>query len=357
MKKKFEALETYRAFAALMICAIHFNLNTPLVNHFLASGIFVPFFFTLSGYVIYYNYHKKINNFTQLKEFSIKRFFRLYPLHLFFLIVFLIIEVARYIIGIKFGIFSNIEPFEKNNFFAFLCNIILLQTFLDVNTFNTPSWSISAEFYTYIFFATLMIYRFKHMYIILIILILFFRLNNDNSLGPSTTFLSFVDCIYCFLIGVLFCKIYFRYNKKKFFNNLTPIFSILFMIISILSIKFLKDNLTFFIPFIFGLLILFSSNLDKRSLIGKFICNNFFVYLGKISYSIYLSHLFVFWSVTQALRFIFKVDTYTEMQTGDIRLNLDVYSSSIIVIICYILTILISVMSYRFIEIKFYKKS
>ena len=129
------------------------------------------------------------------------------------------------------------------------------------------------------------------------------------------------------------------------------------MIISILSIKFLKDNLTFFIPFIFGLLILFSSNLDKRSLIGKFICNNFFVYLGKISYSIYLSHLFVFWSVTQALRFIFKVDTYTEMQTGDIRLNLDVYSSSIIVIICYILTILISVMSYRFIEIKFYKKS
>ncbi len=44
MKKKFESLETFRAFAALMIAAVHFRLDSPLVNHFLASGIFVPFF-------------------------------------------------------------------------------------------------------------------------------------------------------------------------------------------------------------------------------------------------------------------------------------------------------------------------
>jgi len=50
MKKKFLSLETYRAFAALMIAAIHFDLNSPLVNHQLASGHFVQFFFTLSGY-------------------------------------------------------------------------------------------------------------------------------------------------------------------------------------------------------------------------------------------------------------------------------------------------------------------
>ena len=356
MKKKLEALETYRAFAALMIAAIHFNLNTPIVDHFLATGIFVPFFFTLSGFVIYYNYHDKINNFKQLKNFTKKRFFRLYPLHLFFLIIFLLIEFLRYVAEIKFGINSNIEPFKINNFFAFLSNITLTQTFLDLNTFNTPSWSISAEFYTYLFFGVFLIYRFKNLFLVFIVIILMFRLNNDGSLGPSSTYLSFIDCVYCFLIGVLFCKIYFKYYTNENFNTLSPTLSIIFIILSIFSIKYLNGKLTFFIPFIFGSLILFSSNLNKEKVIGRFICNNFFVYLGKISYSIYLSHLFVFWFVTQILRFIFKINTYTESQTGYIKLDLDVYSSSLIVIICYILTIMMSVLTYKFIEMKFYKK-
>ena len=36
MSKKFLTLETYRAFAALMIAAIHFDVNSPLVSHSLA---------------------------------------------------------------------------------------------------------------------------------------------------------------------------------------------------------------------------------------------------------------------------------------------------------------------------------
>ena len=45
MKKKIYSLESYRGFAALMIAAIHFDLNSPLVNHHLANGYFVHFFF------------------------------------------------------------------------------------------------------------------------------------------------------------------------------------------------------------------------------------------------------------------------------------------------------------------------
>ncbi len=44
MKNKLEALETYRAFAALMIAALHFELDTPIVDHALARGTFVHFF-------------------------------------------------------------------------------------------------------------------------------------------------------------------------------------------------------------------------------------------------------------------------------------------------------------------------
>ena len=43
-KKKFLSLETFRGFAALMIAAIHFDVNSPIVNHNLANGYFVHFF-------------------------------------------------------------------------------------------------------------------------------------------------------------------------------------------------------------------------------------------------------------------------------------------------------------------------
>ena len=110
----------------------------------------VPFFFTLSGFVIFYNYHDRLKEFNDLLGFVKKRFLRLYPLHFFFLIIFLLIEALRLILSSKFNISSNVEPFVTNNFQAFISNIFLLQTFLHENTFNTPSWSISAEFYTYI---------------------------------------------------------------------------------------------------------------------------------------------------------------------------------------------------------------
>ena len=161
MKKKIYSLESYRGFAALMIAAIHFDLNSPLVNHHLANGYFVHFFFTLSGFVIFYNYFDKINNTTELLNFSKKRFFRLYPLHLFFLLIFVMIEISRFVLSEKFGIVSNIKPFSTNNFLTFTGNIFLLHTFFGENSFNTPSWSISAEFYTYILFAALIIYKLK----------------------------------------------------------------------------------------------------------------------------------------------------------------------------------------------------
>ncbi len=356
MKKRLEALETYRAFAALMIAAVHFQLNTPIVDHFLASGIFVPFFFTLSGFVINYNYHDKFESIVDVKIFIKKRFYRLYPLHLFFLIIFLLIEILRYFAEFKLGIYSNIEPFEKNNFYSFISNLFLLQTFLDQNTFNTPSWSISAEFYTYVLFSILIFFRFKAFQLLLIIfLILILRQFYGPIFGPQTTFFSFVDCIYCFLIGVVFCNIYFKVNNKKLYTNYSNIF-VIFSILSVLiSILIFEKNLRFFIPLFFGILILFSSNLDQNTLLGKFICNKYFVFLGKISYSIYLSHLFIFWIVTQILRFIFKIDTYVDENTGATTLDLGVFSSSVLAIVLYILTIFFSIITYNLIEKKFYK--
>ena len=38
----------------------------------------------------------------------------------------------------------------------------------------------------------------------------------------------------------------------------------------------------------------------------------FFVYLGSISYSIYMSHLFVFWILNNILKYIFNFKTFVD---------------------------------------------
>ena len=356
MKNKLQSFETYRGFAALMIAAIHFNVNSPLSNHALANGLFVHFFFTLSGFVMYLNYYNKFIDANSVKIFLKKRFLRLYPLHFLFLIIFLIIELSKYLIEIKYGVVANNSAFSVNNLKTFLGNVFLIQTFFDVNTYNTPSWSISAEYYTYMLFALILFCLNKNNLIILISLlfILIFRINSDISLGIENTYLSFLDCIYCFFIGVFSCKIYFKYSSHKLYKKTYTTLTFFLLIISILMIINLSGNSRFAIPFVFGLLLIFSANLKNENILGKIICNKIFVYIGSISYSIYMCHLFVFWCLTQFLRFVINFRTVID-ENGSTRLDLSTFEANLMVVTAYIFTIILSHFLYKYFEKRFYK--
>ena len=106
MNKKFLSIETFRGFSALMIAAIHFDANSPLVNHSLASGYFVHFFFTLSGFVIYHNYKDKIQNLDVLKNFY-KKILEIISFALFFLIIFLLVEILKFYLNKIYGLEAN----------------------------------------------------------------------------------------------------------------------------------------------------------------------------------------------------------------------------------------------------------
>ena len=358
MKNKLQSFETYRGFAALMIAAIHFNVNSPLHNHPLATGLFVHFFFTLSGFVMYLNYHNKFFDFKSVKTFLKKRFLRLYPLHFLFLVIFLFIELSKYLVEVKFGLVANNQAFSINNVKTFLGNIFLLQTFFEFNTFNTPSWSISAEYYTYLIFALILFLLNKNNLLILIslICILIFRIDSGISLGIENTYLSFLDCVFCFFIGVFSCKIYFRYSRHALFVKFYSTITFLLIIISALLIINLTGKEKFVIPFVFGLLLIFSANLKNENFLGKIICNKFFVYLGSISYSIYMCHLFVFWCLTQFLRFIVNFKTVVD-ENGITKLDLSISEASLMIIISYFFTIILSHILYNNFEKRFYKPS
>ena len=60
-KSYLEQLDVYRALAALSVCAVHFSYNSVFHIYF-KQALFVQFFFTLSGFVIYLNKNYKFES-------------------------------------------------------------------------------------------------------------------------------------------------------------------------------------------------------------------------------------------------------------------------------------------------------
>ena len=352
-KHHYPQLDVFRALAALSVCAIHFNFDSFFYNHF-ANGLFVQLFFALSGFVIFLNYYGKIRNFIDLRFFIIKRFKRLYPLHLFFLIIFVLLEVLKYFFILKYGHQSYTEAYSQNNFNNFLLNLFFLQHLADFPTYNTPSWSISVEMMLYITAGILFLFPKKYIVLVLIFYLLFFLYFFNNIYGATISINAYLSGLYSFLIGCFFSYLYTK--KKIIFKSLYFeffYFIILFVFLSeIFYFKFIDKYYLYSILFAF--IFYLSCYLDKNSYLFKFIFNKFFNFLGKISYSIYLSHLFIFYALKQILRFIFNHPT---IEVDDaVVLDLTYFEANLFIIITYIVTIIFSHFSYKHIEMKFYKK-
>jgi peptidoglycan/LPS O-acetylase OafA/YrhL len=154
-------LTPLRGIAAMMVLVYHYQVMVmPLINpnkSILINKwyIMVDFFFVLSGFIIMHVYQKYFQEgfqWTAFKTFMTARFARLYPLHLFTLLM---------TIGV-FACLKGFDVFEQSNDFiqimlrpdAIPANLFLLQAsgIFSEPTWNSPSWSIAVEWWTYMLF-------------------------------------------------------------------------------------------------------------------------------------------------------------------------------------------------------------
>ena len=150
---KLQSLEAFRGIAAIMVVLFHSSFYvTNVANSFVAhSDLFVDFFFILSGFVMSYAYVDRINT-IPLKSFLLLRLARLYPLHLFTLLVwvpYILIQIYVYQQGI-----GSSNPTDKQNLISFFLNLFFLQSLAPSTGagWNWPSWSVGVEFFTYLLF-------------------------------------------------------------------------------------------------------------------------------------------------------------------------------------------------------------
>jgi peptidoglycan/LPS O-acetylase OafA/YrhL len=138
------------------------------------------------------------------------------------------------------------------------------------------------------------------------------------------------------MIGGLFGLIFI---KQKLYSTILIIF---FLLIFIIYNKYYLALL----PFLFGW-ILYQSSLNKKiSLKKDFFINRLFQLIGKISYSIYLTHSLVLWIAIQIFNIFLKVNVY----------EFTLLNTILFLILLYFLTTIVAYLSYKYIENFFYQK-
>jgi peptidoglycan/LPS O-acetylase OafA/YrhL len=146
-QRQFSSLETLRFFASLIIVAFHYTHYIGQHDWF-KGYLAVDLFFVLSGFVITVAYQTRIDSASLYGTFLKKRFARLYPLHLLTLLLYLTIGFAA-----SRGML-HLDNSSKYNLHEFSSNLTLTHAwgFAHGFSFNTVSWSISAEFAAYLLF-------------------------------------------------------------------------------------------------------------------------------------------------------------------------------------------------------------
>lgn len=286
---RIEQLTFTRFIAAVAIVIFHFGRDSQIFSNEYVSFIFnnanigVSYFFVLSGFVMIIAYQNRtVSFFNYLKN----RFARIYPVYVLAIILMVVIQ--------------SFSSFNKEDLFL---NLTMLQSWISgkAQTVNYPGWSLSVELFFYISFPFLLnyIYSKKNLKVISISVLLFWLLSQLLFHGIingmiTIPYYTIEDAFYHpilhineFLIGNLAGLYFIKKRDAIQKKNFLPLILVLFLG-SLALLKF-KIGLNFhngFLAVVFVPIIYLLSR--SNDIITKLISKKPFVFLGEISYSIYI---------------------------------------------------------------------
>lgn len=304
--QRFLVLDSWRGICALLVALFHFPTGSMISQSaFIGSSyLFVDFFFVLSGFVIASSYGSRLNQPEDVARFTLVRFGRIYPLHLFMLAAFAGFELLRLVLPQLHG--TGAAPFTGGfDLKSLLANLLLLQGvgFEDQLTWNAPSWSISAEFFAYLLFAGVVFVAGARAWVWFVAAAitapLFLLGFSTHHMDVSFDF-GFIRCLYGFSLGALLA--WFQHDSIAGARQALAraggarmawtLAEIVMMAVIVLFVSIAGDNdLGIAAPLVFALaLFLFA---HEGGWISALLRTPFMLTLGSLSYSIYMVHIFV----------------------------------------------------------------
>ena len=256
---------------------LFFDLLSPF------GSLAVPFFFMLSGVVFCHGYGKKINN-GEISPlvFAIRRFARLYPLHILTL---LIVTFFQFLVFAKTGEYFI---YEFNDTFHFILNLFFASHwgFQQGSNFNSPVWSVSHEVIIYfLFFVSIFFMRgimsFRSSLLLIFSILTVLRILLFDAFLIKSIWLFFLGSVIYIVVT------YFSQKSNKFYLFVS--YSIIVLLLWNLSSELIRLGLPF--GFIGPTLIVFLLLLERFVELRKMTHFNYVArLLGNLTYSTYLMH-------------------------------------------------------------------
>jgi peptidoglycan/LPS O-acetylase OafA/YrhL len=315
---RYSALDGWRGIAAVGVAAFHFGVT----NHFYPFPLirtalpYVDFFFVLSGFVIAHTYSRRVRTVHDAVLYTVRRFGRLWPLHVFTLACLVFLEAVKWIIVAEVGLSAGEQPFsEANAAWAIPAHLVFLQSFglFENYTWNGPSWSIGAEFWTYIVFAGVCLagQRSRTVWALGLALLGFLVLASGHHANLTTTLdLGFFRCLLGFFTGVLTYRALTAWGSRPE-GGISPTLveagivgiAVLFLVTS--GLPGLNPHFSFLpIPIFSAMILVFA---QERGTISRWLLTKPVQSLGRWSYSIYMVHFVLLTVMNSGLRVADKV--------------------------------------------------
>jgi peptidoglycan/LPS O-acetylase OafA/YrhL len=295
------SLHSFRFLFALMIFFHHFVINDQQL--FDAGGsCAVTFFMILGGFMLTLGYGDKVvTPQFRFKPYIAKRLWRIYPVHLLTLLVFIAI----------------FHKYTIDNLSALLPNLLLLQSWIpDIAyyfSFNSVSWYLSDTILFYLLFPTIIrcIHRLKRsgsLALFAIIIIAYFiaqsfvpddRVNDFIYISPLFRLVDFI-------IGVALCFLYkelrqrYSHGIEQCGYSVKSIIECAVIILMVVTIIYFKDieeryaTDAYFWPATILLILTFALFGKSGGAISSLLSRKIPRYLGSISLEFYIAHLVTF---------------------------------------------------------------
>lgn len=334
-------IDGLRAIAIVSVIIYHIEPS-------ILSGGFVgvDIFFVISGFLITSLIRKQViqDTFT-FKQFYIKRLRRIAPALLFMLLV---SSIAAFIF---------LQPAELHSFSKSLATQVLsLQNiifFLEGEYFlgsaSKPllhTWSLAIEEQFYLFWPLVLLFtkKWKNHNILLsllVIIIVSFILNLVGAkISPKSSFFLLPMRAWELAAGGVLVILLEKYPFNRIPEKIRGVISWFGLILVLLSISIINDTMTFpgyvAIYPVIGTMLLIIMQPNLKSWLGSLLSNKIIVYIGLLSYSLYLWH----WPVLAYAH-------YLDLNLSNVR----VLFSTLLLII------LLSYFSYTFVELPIRKKN
>ena len=360
----FPNLNSFRFIAAALVLIHHvelFLIENNKVESFSmglikGGGQFgVTFFFVLSGFLITFLLFREdeMKSSISIKNFYIRRVLRIWPLY-YLILIFGFFIIPK--ISIIYSDLQSVLDYEYNSklfeYILFVPNYTLAK--LNIVPFSTHLWSIGVEEQFYLIWPLLIKFfksKIKVLFSILLIMLLLksifylsviFNWNGFNfELLRNFLRLTRFECMA--IGGIAAYVLYYRKNQilELIFNFKTQyitLFVTLVLIVCNLTIPFLHN---YIYSILFAIIILNAAG-NKKSIIN--LEYKLFNNLGKISYGLYMYH-----PICIVICFHFISNNFENILANRVIWEL------IIILSSFILTTMISILSYNLFEKKIMK--